>query len=65
MMPSFFIYFALIPVVIFCLIWITIRTIEKNFHRYLNSKKLILLISAIICTVIVIIIIILSFYLFQ
>ncbi|WP_348735619.1 hypothetical protein [Spiroplasma endosymbiont of Ammophila pubescens] len=61
MVSSFIIYFTFIPATIFFIIWMTIRIIEKSFHRYLYYKNHILLISGTICSLTVLIIIIVAF----
>lgn len=62
MHPSYIAYFALIPIVIFCFIWIIIRTIEKVFHRYLYHKTIIMIISSVATVVLAIAAIITSFF---
>ncbi|ATZ18917.1 hypothetical protein ESOMN_v1c05350 [Williamsoniiplasma somnilux] len=54
------IYFAFVPIVILLIIYLTIETMEKAFHRMVFHKMKIYLYGAITCALLIILIVAIS-----
>ncbi len=62
MIVSNLIYFALIPIAVFLIFFITVETIEKTLHKFIINKIKKYIITGVVCFILVILIVILSFF---